>query len=57
MIQILVTTMYVTVILCNKEIIQNLEETEECGKIISSPSPQLLFIKAVLTDVLRVQLN
>jgi len=43
--------------LCNKRIIKNCEETEIYGKVKSIPFPQLVFIKAVLTDVLRVQVN
>ena len=49
--------MKVTVIFCSKHIIQNCEETEVCGKVKSFPFHQLLFIKAVMTSVLTVQLN
>ena len=54
--QILVIRMNVIVLLCNKQIFQNCEETEICEKVKSITFHQLLFIKAVLTDVLRVQL-
>ena len=57
MIQILVIRMNVIVLLCNKQITQNCEETAVCGKVKSIPFHQLLFIKALLTDVLRVRLN
>jgi hypothetical protein len=49
--------MNVIVLLCNKQIIQNCEETAVYGRVKSIPFHQLLFVKAVLTDVLREQLN
>jgi hypothetical protein len=55
--QILVIRMNVIVLLCNKQVIQNCEETEIFGKVKSIKFHQLLFIKAVLTDVLRVQMD
>ena len=47
----------VIVLLCNRQITESCGETELCGKVKSSPFHQLLFINAVLTDVLTVQLN
>jgi hypothetical protein len=49
--------MNVTVILSDKQIVENCEEAELCGEVNSSPVHQLLFVNAVLTGVLRVQLN
>ena len=50
--------MKVIVIFCSKHIIQNCEETEVCGKVKNLlNSISLLFIKAVVTGVLTVQVN
>jgi len=53
---VLLCNRQIIVLLCNRQIIQNCKETAVCGKVKSIPLHQLLFIKAVLTDVLRVQL-
>jgi hypothetical protein len=45
------------VIMCSKYIIVNCEYVELCGKVNSIPFRQLLFIKTVLTYVLRVELH
>ena len=49
--------MNVTVILCNGQIIQNCEETAVCRKVKIRSIPSVAIYKAVLTDVLTVQLK
>jgi hypothetical protein len=54
---VLLCNRQIIVLLCNRQIIESCEETEVYGKVKSILFHQLLFIKAVLADVLTVQLN